>query len=88
MSWRLLMPPKGNMQLSSNSPLESVQIVAADLILLDELYERLENLMETSQTMGRHAGKTLKNLVYDILLDAKDLGAVDLNWLQQYVGPL
>ncbi|OBZ85463.1 hypothetical protein A0J61_06484 [Choanephora cucurbitarum] len=56
--------------------------------LEDELYERLENLMETSQTMGRHAGKTLKNLVYDILLDAKDLGAVDLNWLQQYVGPL
>ncbi|KAI8373816.1 hypothetical protein BD560DRAFT_393625 [Blakeslea trispora] len=54
--------------------------------LEDELYERLENLMETSQNMSRHVGKSLKNLVYDILVDAKDLGAMDLSWLQQYVG--
>ncbi|KAI8095879.1 hypothetical protein BDF21DRAFT_406926 [Thamnidium elegans] len=28
--------------------------------------------------------KSLKNIVHDILLDAKELGAIDINWLQDY----
>lgn len=28
--------------------------------------------------------KSLKSIVYDILSDAKDLGAIDINWLQDY----
>lgn len=28
--------------------------------------------------------KTLKAIVYDILIDAKESGAVDLNWLQDH----
>jgi hypothetical protein len=28
--------------------------------------------------------KTLKDMIHDIIMDAKDLGAVDLNWLQDY----
>lgn len=28
--------------------------------------------------------KSLKNIVHDILSDAKELGAIDINWLQDY----
>jgi hypothetical protein len=28
--------------------------------------------------------KSLKKIVHEILTDAKDLGAIDLNWLQGY----
>jgi hypothetical protein len=28
--------------------------------------------------------KSLQDMVHDIIMDAKDLGAADLNWLQDY----
>ncbi|KAI9361090.1 hypothetical protein BD770DRAFT_384151 [Pilaira anomala] len=31
-----------------------------------------------------YPNKSLKTIVYDILTDAKDLGAIDINWLQDY----
>lgn len=42
--------------------------------------------LPTHTTMQRNAilNKSLKNIVYDIITDAKELGAIDLNWLTDY----
>lgn len=46
--------------------------------------------MHSNTAMHRNAlysaniNKSLKSIVYDIITDAKDLGAIDLNWLLDY----
>jgi hypothetical protein len=37
-----------------------------------------------AQRNTANINKSLKNIVYDIITDAKELGAIDLNWLLDY----
>lgn len=40
--------------------------------------------MQRNAIYAANINKSLKSIVYDIIADAKDLGAIDLNWLLDY----
>lgn len=40
--------------------------------------------MHRNHIYSANINKSLKSIVYDIIADAKDLGAIDLNWLLDY----